>query len=126
MVQRIELRNACSVVERYGVRSRNPLRRRPLPKIIEEMISLGGSERENRAIDHDGDDSMEVKKREGYFLRIHRSTKTDCLRNRLLGELSFDLSAIRTGVDRDGLRRSLDIAQILRAEPRAEKRKEMD
>ena len=38
-----------------------------LPKIIEEMISFRRSERENRAIDHDEEGSMEVKKREGYF-----------------------------------------------------------
>lgn len=38
-----------------------------VPKIIEEMISLRRSERENRAIDHDEEGSMELKKREGYF-----------------------------------------------------------
>ena len=38
-----------------------------LPKIIEEMVSFRRSERENRAIDHDGEGSMELKKREGYF-----------------------------------------------------------
>jgi sulfate adenylyltransferase subunit 2 len=38
-----------------------------LPKIIEEMISFRRSERENRAIDHDEEGSMEIKKREGYF-----------------------------------------------------------
>jgi sulfate adenylyltransferase subunit 2 len=38
-----------------------------LPKIIEEMISFRRSERENRAIDHDEEGSMELKKREGYF-----------------------------------------------------------
>jgi sulfate adenylyltransferase subunit 2 len=38
-----------------------------LPKIIEEMISFRRSERENRAIDHDQEGSMEMKKREGYF-----------------------------------------------------------
>jgi sulfate adenylyltransferase subunit 2 len=37
------------------------------PKIIEEMISFRRSERENRAIDHDEEGSMELKKREGYF-----------------------------------------------------------
>jgi len=36
-------------------------------KIIEEMISFRRSERENRAIDHDEEGSMELKKREGYF-----------------------------------------------------------
>jgi sulfate adenylyltransferase subunit 2 len=36
-------------------------------KIIEEMISFRRSERENRAIDHDEEGSMEIKKREGYF-----------------------------------------------------------
>jgi sulfate adenylyltransferase subunit 2 len=36
-------------------------------KIIEEMISFRRSERENRAIDHDEEGSMEMKKREGYF-----------------------------------------------------------
>src|SRR5882762_316929 len=38
-----------------------------VPKIIEEMISFHRSERENRAIDHDEEGSMEIKKREGYF-----------------------------------------------------------
>jgi sulfate adenylyltransferase subunit 2 len=38
-----------------------------LPMIIEEMISFRRSERENRAIDHDEEGSMELKKREGYF-----------------------------------------------------------
>jgi sulfate adenylyltransferase subunit 2 len=38
-----------------------------LPKIIEEMFSFNRSERENRAIDHDREGSMEMKKREGYF-----------------------------------------------------------
>jgi len=35
--------------------------------IIEEMVSFRRSERENRAIDHDEEGSMELKKREGYF-----------------------------------------------------------
>jgi sulfate adenylyltransferase subunit 2 len=38
-----------------------------VPRIIEEMISFRKSERENRAIDHDEEGSMEIKKREGYF-----------------------------------------------------------
>lgn len=38
-----------------------------LPKIIEEMFTFHRSERENRAIDHDQEGSMEMKKREGYF-----------------------------------------------------------
>jgi sulfate adenylyltransferase subunit 2 len=38
-----------------------------VPKIINEMISFRRSERENRAIDHDEEGSMELKKREGYF-----------------------------------------------------------
>lgn len=38
-----------------------------VPKIIEELISFRRSERENRAIDHDEEGSMEGKKREGYF-----------------------------------------------------------
>jgi sulfate adenylyltransferase subunit 2 len=38
-----------------------------VPKIIAEMISFRNSERENRAIDHDEEGSMEIKKREGYF-----------------------------------------------------------
>jgi sulfate adenylyltransferase subunit 2 len=38
-----------------------------VPKIIAEMISFRRSERENRAIDHDEEGSMETKKREGYF-----------------------------------------------------------
>jgi sulfate adenylyltransferase subunit 2 len=36
-------------------------------KIIEEMGAFRRSERENRAIDHDEEGSMEMKKREGYF-----------------------------------------------------------
>jgi sulfate adenylyltransferase subunit 2 len=36
-------------------------------KIIAEMFSFRKSERENRAIDHDEEGSMEMKKREGYF-----------------------------------------------------------
>src|SRR5712664_2853469 len=36
-------------------------------KIVEEMVSFRRSERENRAIDHDEERSMELKKREGYF-----------------------------------------------------------
>jgi len=31
------------------------------------MLSFRRSERENRAIDHDEEGSMEAKKREGYF-----------------------------------------------------------
>jgi sulfate adenylyltransferase subunit 2 len=38
-----------------------------VPKIIAEMLSFRRSERENRAIDHDEEGSMELKKREGYF-----------------------------------------------------------
>jgi sulfate adenylyltransferase subunit 2 len=38
-----------------------------VPKIIEEMVAFRRSERENRAIDHDEEGSMEMKKREGYF-----------------------------------------------------------
>jgi sulfate adenylyltransferase subunit 2 len=38
-----------------------------VPKIIGEMVSFRRSERENRAIDHDEEGSMEIKKREGYF-----------------------------------------------------------
>ena len=38
-----------------------------LPKIIEELLSFRSSERANRAIDHDQEGSMELKKREGYF-----------------------------------------------------------
>src|SRR6202790_3450795 len=36
-------------------------------RIVEEMVSFRRSERENRAIDHDEEGSMELKKREGYF-----------------------------------------------------------
>ena len=39
-----------------------------LPKIIEELITFRRSERENRAIDHDEEGSMEVKKAGGIFL----------------------------------------------------------
>jgi sulfate adenylyltransferase subunit 2 len=38
-----------------------------IAKIVEEMVSFRRSERENRAIDHDEEGSMELKKREGYF-----------------------------------------------------------
>jgi sulfate adenylyltransferase subunit 2 len=40
---------------------------RTVPEIIEELRSMKRSERENRAIDHDQEGSMELKKREGYF-----------------------------------------------------------
>ena len=43
------------------------VRRRTPAEIIEEMVSFRRSERENRAIDHDEEGSMEIKKREGYF-----------------------------------------------------------
>jgi sulfate adenylyltransferase subunit 2 len=36
-------------------------------EIVEELRALRRSERENRAIDHDQEGSMEIKKREGYF-----------------------------------------------------------
>jgi sulfate adenylyltransferase subunit 2 len=36
-------------------------------KIVEEMMLVRRSERENRVIDHDQEGSMELKKREGYF-----------------------------------------------------------
>jgi sulfate adenylyltransferase subunit 2 len=38
-----------------------------IPQILAEMLSFRRSERENRAIDHDEEGSMEMKKREGYF-----------------------------------------------------------
>ena len=38
-----------------------------VPDIIEELKFFRRSERENRAIDHDQEGSMELKKREGYF-----------------------------------------------------------
>ena len=38
-----------------------------LPGIVEEMLVARTSEREGRAIDHDGAASMEKKKQEGYF-----------------------------------------------------------
>jgi sulfate adenylyltransferase subunit 2 len=38
-----------------------------IPAIIAELLSFRSSERANRAIDHDQDGSMELKKREGYF-----------------------------------------------------------
>jgi len=38
-----------------------------IPEIIAELISFRHSERANRAIDHDQEGSMEIKKREGYF-----------------------------------------------------------
>jgi sulfate adenylyltransferase subunit 2 len=40
---------------------------RSVPEIIEEMRSSRHSERQGRIIDHDGEGSMELKKREGYF-----------------------------------------------------------
>jgi sulfate adenylyltransferase subunit 2 len=38
-----------------------------IPEIIAELLSFRSSERANRAIDHDQEGSMELKKREGYF-----------------------------------------------------------
>ncbi len=38
-----------------------------IPKIIAELLTFRSSERANRAIDHDQEGSMEIKKREGYF-----------------------------------------------------------
>jgi sulfate adenylyltransferase subunit 2 len=38
-----------------------------LPQVIQEMLLSTTSERQNRAIDHDGGASMERKKQEGYF-----------------------------------------------------------
>jgi sulfate adenylyltransferase subunit 2 len=38
-----------------------------VPEIIQEMMLVRRSERENRVIDHDQEGSMELKKREGYF-----------------------------------------------------------
>jgi len=38
-----------------------------VPRIIEELITVRRSERQNRVIDHDQDGSMEIKKQEGYF-----------------------------------------------------------
>lgn len=38
-----------------------------IPEIIAELVSFRASERANRAIDHDQEGSMELKKREGYF-----------------------------------------------------------
>jgi sulfate adenylyltransferase subunit 2 len=38
-----------------------------LPKIIQELVMVRKSERQNRVIDHDQDGSMELKKQEGYF-----------------------------------------------------------
>ncbi len=38
-----------------------------IPDIIAELLSFKSSERANRAIDHDQEGSMEIKKREGYF-----------------------------------------------------------
>ena len=40
---------------------------RTLPGIVAEMRAARSSERGTRLIDHDGGDSMERKKREGYF-----------------------------------------------------------
>lgn len=38
-----------------------------VPEIIEELLNVRRSERQNRVIDHDQDGSMEIKKQEGYF-----------------------------------------------------------
>jgi sulfate adenylyltransferase subunit 2 len=38
-----------------------------VPEIIEELLNVRRSERQNRVIDHDQDGSMELKKQEGYF-----------------------------------------------------------
>jgi sulfate adenylyltransferase subunit 2 len=38
-----------------------------IPAIIAELLSFRSSERAHRAIDHDQEGSMEIKKREGYF-----------------------------------------------------------
>lgn len=38
-----------------------------IPRIIEELVGMRNSERQNRVIDHDQDGSMELKKQEGYF-----------------------------------------------------------
>jgi len=45
----------------------NPFRCRHRTQDYREMVSFRRSERENRAIDHDEEGSMELKKREGYF-----------------------------------------------------------
>ncbi|MHC4245436.1 MAG: sulfate adenylyltransferase subunit CysD, partial [Planctomycetota bacterium] len=38
-----------------------------LSEVITEMLVARTSERQGRVIDHDGDGSMEDKKKEGYF-----------------------------------------------------------
>jgi sulfate adenylyltransferase subunit 2 len=38
-----------------------------IPEIVAELVSFRNSERANRAIDHDREGSMEIKKQEGYF-----------------------------------------------------------
>jgi sulfate adenylyltransferase subunit 2 len=38
-----------------------------VPQIIDELLTMRRSERQNRVIDHDQDGSMELKKQEGYF-----------------------------------------------------------
>jgi len=38
-----------------------------VPRIIEELVGMRKSERQNRVIDYDQDGSMELKKQEGYF-----------------------------------------------------------
>ncbi len=38
-----------------------------IPAIIEELLAVKRSERQNRVIDYDQDGSMEIKKQEGYF-----------------------------------------------------------
>jgi sulfate adenylyltransferase subunit 2 len=38
-----------------------------VPRIIEELVAMRKSERQNRIIDYDQEGSMELKKQEGYF-----------------------------------------------------------
>jgi sulfate adenylyltransferase subunit 2 len=38
-----------------------------IPAIIDELVAVKRSERQNRVIDHDQDGSMEIKQQEGYF-----------------------------------------------------------
>ncbi len=51
----------------YPLTGATPSTASDLPTLLQEMRTITTSERQGRAIDHDGAASMEAKKREGYF-----------------------------------------------------------
>ena len=53
--------------EDVRVASDTPAEKLTVEEIVAEMLESRTSERSTRVIDHDGDSSMEQKKREGYF-----------------------------------------------------------